>query len=558
MRATRFLIGSLSWLAMGCVGSVGEGLPDDGGIGPLDPEALGTSATDLRRLSARELGETLRDLVGDEALLSAKLALSAVPTDRSAAGAFASLPYSTEARGVTSTHVDAHFEVFLDVAEHFRTNPAALQTLAPCLPGGASDATCVEGFISDFGARVFRRPLTDEERASMFSTYTLAAALSPEDGVALVILRLLASPSFLYRLEIAGAETETKNVRSLTDYEIASRLSYLAWGTMPDDALFEKARAGLLVDGLDAEIDRVFADPRATARAAAFFDEWLNLDHMAPVDPSAAFLDGLDPTVLQGEIKLETSLFLEGVFERGGTFRDLMESNEVSLPGDEIARLYGVSRSTTSLPDTERAGILTRAGFLAGPGISTHPIRRGAAIRRFFMCDEISLPDPSSFPPNSIVPPPFDPNKTARERWTAQTSPENCASCHVYINAPGFVLESFDAIGRHRESEPVVDPATGQVVNDLPIDTSVELSFFDDEQITVKSARDLAEQLAKSDEARRCFATHAFRFSEGRHLADEDEALLSEISGVLGEQGIKAMLESIARAPSFRVKKVMP
>lgn len=558
MRPTHFLMGSLGWL-VGCVGSIGEGRPDDGEVAPVDPQALGTSPTDLRRLSARELRETLRDLVGESALASAELALNAVPTDRSATGAFAALPYSTEARGVTSTHVEAQFEVFVDVADHFRAKPAELASLAACLPEGASDPACVRKLVSEFGAKVYRRPLTEAEAESVFATYVDGASLSPIDGVSMVVLRLLASPAFLYRLEIAGPETNTKGVRALTDHELASRLSYLAWGTMPDEALFDQAREGLLVgDAFDAEVTRVFADPRATRRAVAFFEEWLNLDHLAPVDQPASFLDGLDPKILEGEIKAEMTTFVGGLFEGDGTYRDLMLSNEATLPGNSIARLYGVAPGASSLPDGERAGILTRAGFLAGPGVSTHPIRRGAAIRRFFLCDEIAPPDPSKFPPNSIVPPPFDPDKSARERWTAQTSAESCASCHVYINAPGFALESFDALGRHRNDEPVVDPSTGEIVNQLPIDTAVELTLFDGELTPVEDARDLAAKLAESDEARRCFASHAFRFSEGRHLEDEDAALLTEITRALGDDGIKAMLESLARAPSFRVKKVMP
>ena len=278
---------------------------------------------------------------------------------------------------------------------------------------------------------------------------------------------------------------------------------------------------------------------------------------MAPVDQPASFLAGIDPAALDAESRAELSSFVGDLYENGGTYSDLMLSTSTTLGGDAIAAVYGVEANATSLPASERAGILTRSAFLRGPGVSTHPIRRGAAIQRYFLCNDIAPPDPSKFPPNSIVPPPFSADKSARERWTAQTSAANCASCHSYVNAPGFVLEPFDSLGRYRETEPIIDPGTGQVVNEIPIDSEVELALFG-ETVNVADTRELAESLAASDEARRCFVTQAFRFSEGRRPSEEDAAFIADATAIVGDAGIKAALEQIARAPSFQLKKVMP
>jgi mono/diheme cytochrome c family protein len=545
----------LSLALTGCIGEIGPGEDDDGG-GPESAAAAGTAPTDLRRLSAYELRETLRDLVGEQALAAAALPLGAVPADRSAPSAFASLPYSSEARGVTSSHVDAHYEVFVAIAEYFRDNPAATTALASCLPAGASDSACVSVLVADFGERVYRRPLTDGERAAALESHAAGLAISPDEAIAAVLLRLFLAPPFLYRLEIAGPE-ESDNVYQLDEFEIASRLSYLAWGTLPDEALFDQARAGALHgDVLEAEITRLFADPRATRRAQAFFEEWLSLDHLAPVDQPASFLAGIDPALLDVESREEMASFVGGLYDNGGTYSDLMLSNGASLGGDAIASVYGVEANATTLP-AERAGILTRSAFLRGPGVSTHPIRRGAAIQRYLLCNDIAPPDPSQFPPNSIVPPPFSADKSARERWTEQTSAANCASCHSYINAPGFALEPFDSLGRYRETEPIIDPQSGEVVNELPIDSGVEMTLFG-ETVQIADARALAEALAESDEARRCFVTQAFRFTEGRRPAAEDAAFIADATAIVGDTGIKAALEQIARAPSFQLKKVMP
>jgi hypothetical protein len=552
---------ALGLLQSGCMGAIGSGEADggDGDDGSIDPQSRGTAPTDLRRLSLSELRGTMRDLFGEGALRAAELSLRAVPADRSAPGAFATLPYSTEARGVTSAHIDSQYEVFVDVAEYFRDNPNELAKLDPCLPVGASDSACVSGFIDRLGTRAYRRPLTSNEKAALESTYASGNTLSPVEGISLVILRMLTSPAFLYRLELEGTATATAEIHALDGYALASRLSYLAWGTMPDDKLLSRAGGDLLEEAaFDAEVEHLFDDPRATIRARAFFEEWLSLDFAPPIEMSTAFLNGIDGSVLASEVRDEFDAFVGGFYEMNGPYSDLLTSNDVSLSGDAIAAVYGVSRDATRLSDTERAGLITRAAFLLGPGASTHPIRRGAAIRRYFMCDTIAPPDPSKFPPNSIVPPPFDPNKSARERWTAQTSPENCASCHTYINAPGFVLEAFDPIGRHRDSEPILDPATGVEVNRLPINTEVDLTLFGDDTVTINGAVDLARQLAKSDDAMRCFAKQVFQYAEGRKPAQEDTGLLSDATALLGTEGIKSVLRTIALNPSFKLRKVNP
>src|SRR5262249_12422205 len=133
--------------------------------------------------------------------------------------------------------------------------------------------------------------------------------------------------------------------------------------------------------------------------------------------------------------------------------------------------------SQTTLDGKVRAGLLTRGALLLNSGETSYPIRRGAFIRRKLMCDPISPPHPNAFPPGTIQPPVFDANATARQRWTAKTSEGRCVACHGTFNPLGFALEHYDAIGRYRSDEPIVDPSTGAEVKRLPIDTGVDIDL---------------------------------------------------------------------------------
>src|SRR5262249_29130221 len=148
------------------------------------------------------------------------------------------------------------------------------------------------------------------------------------------------------------------------------------------------------------------------------------------------------------------------------------------------------------LPAAQRAGLLTRAALLIGAGEQTHPVKRGAFVMRNLLCTDISPPDPSKFPPNTIVPPPFDPDTSARDRWTEKTSAPLCVACHGKINPFGFALENYDTIGRWRDKEPIVDPTDGTVVNQLPIDAKVDVEL-DGATVTADGGVGLSDALGK-------------------------------------------------------------
>ncbi|HZO14820.1 MAG TPA: DUF1592 domain-containing protein, partial [Polyangiaceae bacterium] len=539
--------------ASACVGVIGDG--DDGDAPIAGESSIGPS--ELRRLSQHEYEASLRDLFGDADIDQAQAALDQVPKDDPEVG------FSTMENDISAVHVDGYYAVADALAELYATDTARLAPIAACF-GSSVDAPCVEGFVRDFGRRVFRRPPSDAERTAMMDLFAQGSAITAGDGVRLVLLYMLQAPPFLYRLELDGAELEGfERIYELTDYELAARLSYFAWGSTPDVELLDAAASGALAtdEGFAAQVERLFASDRAAERVESFFGEWLGAEALPQVQQPPEFLDGIDGTTLADDMKNELMRFIRHhVFEAASGYGELMRSDVAFIKSPALAQVYGVpapgSADEPVSLGAERSGVLTRAALLLQNGVSTHPIQRGARLRRTMLCEVIKPPDPNDFPPNTIVPPAFDADKTARERWTEQTSADACAACHSQINPFGFALEHFDTIGRYRELEPIIDPSTNSVVNELPIDANVSVPL--DGGADVAGAQGLGEALATSDTAARCFARQWFRYTAGRMEEQDDREVLDAMNQTLAEESMLTTMKRLALTPQFKLRRVKP
>ena len=560
VRGYGYALAALLALGAGaCVGLIGdgEGNGSDLDVPPIESESsLGPS--DLRRLSDHELEASLRDLFGDADIDQVQAALALVPTDHTPDG------FSTMALDVSSIHVDGYHAIADGLSDFYAQDPTRLAPHAACL-ADAADAACVDTFVSDFGRRIFRRPLSTEEHDSMMELFSQGSALSEGDGVRLVLLYMLQAPPFLYRVELSGdAVGELEGVYTLTDYELATRLSYFAWGTTPDDELLDAAASGELQthDGLDAQVTRLFASDRAAKHVERFFGEWLETQTLPQVQQPDTFLAGIAPEGLAAAMSDELSRYVtHHVFDAESDYAELLTSNVSFITSDALATLYGVAPASVDEPvtlDATRAGLLTRPAMLLSGGLITHPIQRGARVRRKLMCEVLTPPEAGDVPPELVQPPPFDPDKTARERWTEQTSQQQCAGCHNLINPLGFALEEFDTLGRYRTVEPILDPVTEQEVNQLPVDANVSAPIEGD--VAVAGAKGLGEALADSDVAARCFARQWLRYSTGRMDENDDRELLDQLDAVLrADSGsMLALFRRFALTPQFKLRKVRP
>lgn len=529
-----------------------------GGAAPSPPETVRAGPGPLRLLDHGEYERTLRQLFGDSVVDAAATQLLQLSDPKPAHG------FRSQARGTTAADVEARFHIADAIALQIARTPEALAGLVPCLAEQPPSARCVSDALGLVGLQLFRRRLDAAEFSWLRGVYDDAEQNLPGDGLHLALFALLQSPYFLYRVETRGtANAGDPAVITLTANELATRLAFLVWGRAPDLTLLQAAEAGALDSdgGLRAELQRLLAAPQARDQFARFFQQWLEFEELPVVNQSVEFLGSIAGPGLSSAMQRElTQTLLALTFDDAADFSALHTTTASFVPTSDLAELYGivlpVAGSRTQLDPALRAGILTRPALLLGSGETTSPIRRGAFVQRQLLCEALPRPDPNSFPPGAITPPEFDPHASSRERWQAKTAADECRSCHQQFNPFGFALEHYDAIGRYREQEPLVDPLNGATQTQVPIDSRVDI-VIDGVTLRVDGALELGQALAHSEQARACLARQWLRFASGRLEQDSDAPLLGEISSELARgASLLAAFERVVLAPEFRTLRL--
>jgi len=535
----------------------------DPGSSPDLPESctgqISPGPSPIRRLTQTEYNNTVFQLLGDSSYPANKFA-----PDEEANG------FSNQASALVVSPLLA--EQYMQAAEDLAIGHAErlVAEEVPACTGTAVDATAcnaaAEAFIRDFGKKTFRRPLTDEEvqaHQELFVQGTTlgAGAYDPRTGLQLVVQAMLQSPHFLYRVEFGRPESVESDVVELTSYEMASRLSYLFWGTMPDAALFEAAERDELrtPEQLEAQARRMLAAPRAREAVKNFHRQWLGIDEIPTVAAT-----GRDRTVYPDYneamlplLQRETELFLDhAIFEENASVDDLFTA-PYSMMNKELAEFYGVENGPQSsefepveLDAGRYAGFLTHAGLLTlhSKSDGSSPVHRGKWVRERLLCQ---------FPPAppDVVPPPptVDPTKTTREQYVQHEADPACAGCHLWMDALGFGFEHFDALGRYRETQ-----------NGLAIDATGEVTFADEPGTDgpFNGAVELAQRLGNSERVRRCVSTQWFRYAYGRtevYKYDEpgdDNCSVDLINQKFSESNydVKELLIALTQTDAFRYR----
>jgi hypothetical protein len=550
----------LSLLLAGCAGNIGDGpssgsnggTPTDPGAGAVVPGGSGRGGgslppppansapgvSQLRRLTVLEYRNTVRDLLG----------VTDAPAVDFAGDQEARNSGYTSGAAIT-TASDAR--KVLEGTDRLAT--LAMPKLAgqvPCMADPAAAEPCARQFIQGFGRRVFRRPLVDEEVTRWLGLYNElrgpAAGGTFSDAIRGVTMALLQSPNFLYRRELApGAAIKDGNFVRFNSYEMASRLSYSFWATIPDDRLFQLAEAGKLqtVQAIQAEARRLLADPRARDVYGDFATQWLNLAQLPSALKSAEL--NFTPDVAQAMLA-ETGAFLSDLFMGPGTTgrMDQLFTSSKSFANGALAGIYGVGGVTgtalapVTLDPKQRAGLFTQLSFLTMHGDSdgSFPTRRGAQILRRVFCQEIEVPA------NLVVPDvkPPSPGVTTRQRF-AEHSMNPCASCHQLMDPLGFAFESYDGIGRYRTTD-----------NDQPVDASGTVQLGS-QTLKFKDAVDLMPQLAGLDQVRSCMATQWMRYMLRREESNGDMPSLDTVQKAFrgSSYDMRELLVAIVSSDAF-------
>ena len=517
--------------------STGDG--EDTGIGACegDDGSLVDRAT-LRRLTRFEYNNTVRDLLGDDTLPG-----NAFPSEEIGNG----FGNDADAQPVSSLLVEQYGAVAESVAIRATETPERLAALAPCTATvtDATEVECVRTLLADLAPRAYRRPLQDDELDELVALQqTLRADATFAVSIAGVLEMILQSVDFLYRVEHGRLDGDGR-VRP-TDHEMATRLSYFLWGTMPDDELRAAADAGALSSASDvrAHAERMLDDPRARPMVRFFFDNLLPISGLAALER-----DDVRYPKYSGAIgalmREETQRFLEhAIFDGTGTWPDALTA-EYTFMNAALAEYYGVDGvvgeefQQVALDTTQRLGVLTHAGVVAGTIHSneTNPVVRGSFLVQKIMCNAIPLPSGDVLA--EIKPPDPDSGATARERFSRHSEDPACTPCHMAMDPVGLALENYDAVGLWRDTE-----------NGVTIDASDSVPGTEG---TIDGPVELVRKIAAAPETHACFAQHWANFAYGRTHDSADACVQTAVETAFTESGydVRALLLALTQTDAF-------
>jgi hypothetical protein len=498
---------------------------------PLSCSGISPGPAPIRRLNRTEYNNTIRDLLGD----TTRPADGFVREEEQ--GGFNN---NAEALGVTSILAEQYMRASEGIAERATEH---METLLPCSVTGMDEATCVRDFIQSFGTRAYRGPVADDDVSQLYAVFVAGRAEDFRTGVELLLQTMLQSPRFLYRVEFG---TGNQQVVPLSSWEMASRLSYLFWNSMPDDPLMVAANGDALrtKEQILTQATRMLADPKAREAVANFHQQWLGLDGLDGITKSTSVYPAWNEDV-RVAMRTETQTFLDDVMWNGPADLSTLLSASYTFVNAPLAIFYGMKAplgdgfQRVTLDPKQRLGLLTQGSLLAINAHSnqTSPVTRGKFIRQRFFCQ-----DPPPPPPNVMaVAPDLDPNLTTRQRFAAHATQATCSACHKLMDPIGLAFENYDGVGQYRalESGQPVD-ASGALV-----DTDVDGNFM--------GVPALVDKLKESQEVRDCVVTEWFRFAYGRTETMDDACSLRSLEDQFDKSGsnIKSLLLSLSQTDAF-------
>ncbi len=507
----------------------------------------------MRRLTHSQYNNTVRDLLGDQTRPA-----SHFPPEDYIHG------FRNQAEGQSVPPLLA--EAYGTAAEKLSRNTfrgGDRNNLIPCTPAAASDAACRAKFLRRFGQRAFRRPLTDEEIAQYDSLFQRQANESGEflRGAQIVVEAMLQSPHFLFRMERGPAGP-------WYSYEVAGRLSYFLWDTMPDDGLFDLAAGGKLATREQAEqaTRTMLEDPRARKSMEEFLGQWLRFDRVLSTIRDRRLYRGFSSELAAAMTEETKRLFGHLVWD-DGNFMDFFKA-DYSFVSTDLATLYEFPEPAEQFAridfpaDSGRGGIFGQAMFLTvtSKPSDTSPTERGLYVREHFLCQAVPPPPPGL---NASLPPVTDEKPmTNRERLSIHLNNETCASCHRLIDPIGFGFENYDAIGRYRDKHYLtIYPTRDEKMKglkkeetkyELPIDASAGVTGIRDSSFS--TPRELGEVLAKEPSCQKCVVRHIFRYAMGRQESPEDRATIERLYADFRDSGFRfrKLIISLATSEVFR------
>lgn len=529
MRALRLSVAFLVLISAGC----GLSLYSNPEQKPTNQAAStcneAVEAKPLRRLNNNELINTLGDLASIRAR-SVDLVPDSISGD-----------FTTKAALLTmsSNRVRTLLTVFNSLI-----NQSWVENLTSECQTKNTD--CVKTVLGVLAAKAYRRSLTSSELDPIWSLVAEVNASGAKPNfsssfyysVAIGAQAILMSPHFLYHVERSLKGASESDVRSLTPNEMANRLSYAIWGSMPDPELFQAASRGELStpEEIRTQISRMMKNAKASALVSNFGSEWFRLPSLDQLDFSHT--DGLSPSLVQA-MKTETYKTINEIFMSNASLTELFLTRSTYLNA-ALANHYGLPTPEggsedfvkVNLEGTPRIGVLTQGSYLiqTASGNDTSVVRRGKFVLDQILCDPPDPPDPETI--------------AARPTSTDRRTNPNCSGCHYAMDSIGLGLENFSASGVYRE----------QYSDGTEIDGSGALS----ETGNFKGSLELADAIGSDSRLKKCMAEKYLTYALGRSIAETDECALSKIKSGLdtNTDSIEELVRQVANTSNFTTKKM--
>lgn len=420
-----------------------------------------------------------------------------------------------------------------------------------CNPADADEDACAAEILDNFAARAWRRPPDAEGSAMLRAVYDDARADGAdwEQAVHNGIKAAMLSPRFVFRLELDESPTSAES-RPLDAYELANRLSYFLWRTMPDDILMEKAADGSLLqdDVLLEEVERLLGHPNADTLVSDYAGQWLNIRAIADVEPDYALFPDFDDA-LRTSMQREIELFADDIIRNDRPMVELLTSDTTFVDA-RLAAHYGLPApegdgfEPVVIEDHPRVGLMGKAGLLTALSFPkrTSPVKRGAWVMEHLLCE---APPPA---PANVEGLPEDEGEglSLRERMERHRADPACATCHRVMDPIGFSMEHYDAVGAWR-----MEDDEGNAID--AAGTWPGGPQFED-------AADLSYELAEDSRVPRCMVQKTFAYAMGRPAGIEDIPYLERMESAfaVGEHRFSALARAIVLSDTFRTRRGEP
>lgn len=480
----------------------------------------GLSALSVRRLTHSQYDHTVRDLLADQIQPA-----SGFPKEDFING----FKNQLEGQGVSPLQAEAYGKAAERLAvAAFRGGDQ--RGLVPGQPQGPTDAALADKFVRQFGLQAFRRPLSAGEVQTYTKLLLAEAGRTQEfyDGAAIVVEAMLQSPHFLFRVERGGENAQ---------YEVASRLSYFLWDTMPDAELLELAAKGQLDtrEQVETAARRMLADPRAKPALDEFLAQWLRFDGVLSATRDRRRFRDFN-TELAAAMTEETRQLFNHLVWNDQNFMEFFTANYTFVSSD-LARLYELPAPPTEFgrveypPDSGRSGVLGHGSFLVSTSkpAETSPTARGLFIRNHFLGHEVPPPPPGV----DTALPAITENAplTNRQRLEIHLNSEACATCHRLIDPIGMGFEQYNAIGVFQKKMTLQFGGGRQgnrqqqpTMVELDLDTSGQIQGIENSAFT--TPKELGKLLAESPACQRCIVKQLFRYALGREETTQDQPVI--------------------------------